>query len=36
VSRCGAERGGVYLAPLVWKDGLDDAETNISPAGERR
>ncbi len=22
VSRCGAERGGVYLAPLIWKDGL--------------
>ena len=21
VSRCGAERGGVYLAPLTWKDG---------------
>lgn len=21
VSRCGAERGGVYLAPLNWKDG---------------
>ncbi len=22
ISRCGAERGGVYLAPLTWKDGL--------------
>ena len=21
ISRCGAERGGVYLAPLTWKDG---------------
>jgi arabinan endo-1,5-alpha-L-arabinosidase len=30
VSRCGWGRGGVYLAPLTWKDGLDDAETNIA------
>ena len=22
ISRCGAERAGVYLAPLTWKDGL--------------
>lgn len=25
VSRCGWGRGGVYLAPLLWNDGLDDA-----------
>jgi hypothetical protein len=29
VSRAGWDRGGVYLAPLTWHDGLDDAETNI-------
>jgi len=29
VSRCGWEEGGVYLAPLVWNDGLDDKPTNI-------
>ena len=22
ISRCGAEHGGVYLAPLTWSDGL--------------
>jgi beta-fructofuranosidase len=35
VSRCGAERGGVYLAPLTWKDGQTDPETNIPPARNR-
>lgn len=30
VSRCGWGQGGVYLAPLTWRDGLDDAETNIT------
>jgi len=29
VSRCGWGEGGVYLAPLVWNDGLDDKPTNI-------
>ena len=29
VSRCGWGEGGVYLAPLIWKDGLDDKPTNI-------
>jgi beta-fructofuranosidase len=29
VSRCGWGRGGVYLAPLIWKDGQRDPETNI-------
>ena len=29
VSRCGWGEGGVYLAPLVWSDGLDDKPTNI-------
>jgi arabinan endo-1,5-alpha-L-arabinosidase len=33
VSRCGAERGGVYLAPLFWHDGQRDPETNILPPG---
>lgn len=31
VSRAGWGQGGVYLAPLEWHDGLDDAETNIKP-----
>jgi len=31
VSRCGWGRGGVYLAPLTWQDGLDDAESNLPP-----
>ncbi|MBM4092551.1 MAG: hypothetical protein FJ276_24485 [Planctomycetes bacterium] len=35
VSRCGWGRGGVYLAPLTWNDGLDEAESNVPvPAGE--
>ncbi len=29
VSRCGWGRGGVYLAQLVWKDGLENPETNL-------
>jgi arabinan endo-1,5-alpha-L-arabinosidase len=29
VSRCGWGEGGVYLAPLVWNDGLDDKATNV-------
>jgi hypothetical protein len=29
ISRCGWGEGGVYLAPLVWNDGLDDKPTNI-------
>ena len=29
VSRCGWGEGGVYLAPLIWNDGLDDKPTNI-------
>ncbi len=29
VSRCGWGRGGVYLAPLFWKDGLKNPKTNI-------
>jgi beta-fructofuranosidase len=29
ISRCGWGRGGVYLAPLIWKDGQQDPETNI-------
>jgi arabinan endo-1,5-alpha-L-arabinosidase len=30
VSRCGWARGGVYLAPLVWKDQQQNPVTNIS------
>jgi len=29
VSRCGWGKGGVYLAPLKWHDGLENPETNI-------
>jgi beta-fructofuranosidase len=29
VSRAGWGQGGVYLAPLIWSDGLDDVETNF-------
>jgi arabinan endo-1,5-alpha-L-arabinosidase len=29
VSRCGWGEGGVYLAPLIWSDGLDKEPTNI-------
>jgi beta-fructofuranosidase len=29
VSRCGWKEGGLYLAPLCWHDGLDEAETNL-------
>ena len=42
VSRCGWGEGGVYLAPLIWNDGLDDKPTNIpvpkanSATSERR
>jgi beta-fructofuranosidase len=25
VSRCGWKEGGLYLAPLCWHDGLDEA-----------
>ncbi|QDV74035.1 ADP-ribosylglycohydrolase family protein [Botrimarina mediterranea] len=32
VSRAGWGRGGVYLAPLTWRDGLDDAPTNVPVA----
>jgi arabinan endo-1,5-alpha-L-arabinosidase len=28
-SRCGWGRGGVYLAPLTWHDGLDDADASL-------
>ena len=32
VSHCGWGKGGLYLAPLLWDDGLDNAETSM-PAG---
>ncbi len=31
VSHCGWGQGGVYLAPLYWNDGLDDADTSLLP-----
>jgi beta-fructofuranosidase len=34
VSRAGWGQGGVYLAPLTWTDGLDDAETNFPIPGK--
>jgi len=34
VSHCGWGNGGVYLAPLIWHDGLDDAKTNIAVPGK--
>ena len=30
ISHCGKDQGGVYLAPLYWNDGLDDADTSLS------
>jgi arabinan endo-1,5-alpha-L-arabinosidase len=29
ISRAGWGQGGLYLAPLTWSDGLDNAETNL-------
>ncbi len=29
VSRCGWARGGLYLAPLTWKDGQINPKTNM-------
>ncbi|MBL7186112.1 MAG: family 43 glycosylhydrolase [Phycisphaerae bacterium] len=34
ISRCGWERGGVYLAPLIWKDGQREPKTNIDVPAE--
>ncbi len=31
VSHCGWGQGGVYLAPLSFDDGLDDADTSLTP-----
>lgn len=28
-SHCGLERGGLYLAPLKWNDGLEDDDTSM-------
>jgi arabinan endo-1,5-alpha-L-arabinosidase len=32
VSRSGWGQGGLYLAPLIWNDGLDDSVTSLPPA----
>ena len=29
VSHCGWAQGGVYLAPLLWDDGLDNADASL-------
>ena len=26
---CGWAQGGVYLAPLIWDDGLDNADASL-------
>jgi arabinan endo-1,5-alpha-L-arabinosidase len=36
ISRAGWGAGGVFLAPLTWHDGLDEAETNMpAPAAKQ-
>ena len=32
ISHCGLERGGLWLAPLQWNDGIDDSDTSLPPA----
>lgn len=36
VSRAGWGEGGLYLAPLKWNDGQDDAETSMPPPKKKR
>lgn len=36
VSHCGWDQGGVYLATLQWKDGIDGNDTSLGPAGDFR
>jgi beta-xylosidase len=36
ITHCGVERGGLWLAPLAWHDGVSDNDTSIPPAGEVR
>lgn len=31
ISHAGWERGGLYLAPLIWHDGQDEAEASLAP-----
>ena len=35
VSRCGWGRGGVYLAPLTWRDGFGDSPPPAAPGHEK-
>ena len=35
ISHAGWERGGLSLAPLIWHDGLDRADTSLKPGGAR-
>jgi arabinan endo-1,5-alpha-L-arabinosidase len=34
VSHCGWGQGGVYLAPLYWRDGLDEADSSLPVPGK--
>jgi len=36
VSHCGWGQGGVYLAPLFWRDGLDGDATSLPPPSSDR
>jgi hypothetical protein len=29
ISHCGWDQGGVYLAPLIWNDGVKDSDTSV-------
>ena len=33
ISHAGWEHGGLSLAPLLWHDGLDQADASLTPAG---
>ena len=33
ISHAGWEHGGLSLAPLIWRDGLDEAESSLKPGG---
>ena len=33
ISHAGWEHGGLSLAPLIWQDGLDEADASLKPGG---
>ena len=33
ISHAGWEQGGLSLAPLIWQDGLDEADASLKPGG---